>query len=373
MENIKVSIIIPVYNVEKYLVQCLESVINQTLKEIEIICVNDGSTDNSTHILKEYAQMDQRIKIINKKNAGLGAARNTGMDYACGEFIGFLDSDDWVDNKMYEKLYKNAISNNSEVVMLNISLYDEFKNEYSNCEICDIAAYFDENVDFNNFIFDYTYIKPHLLNRNFAPWLKIYKTKFLKSYEDFYFPKRILFEDVPFHVQVLLRASKISFCTEKLYIYRTSNVNSISNSSGRSKKVFDIFTIVNKVENILIENKKMDEFKYEFFTFKINQLRYWFYKCDKIFKKEFFKLIKQDFENMDLKNDEMDDLNLYAQNLYQNVMNSYSYREFELREEKLQVLEKQKRDSFNELKNQKQAFEEKLQVLEKQKEIHLTN
>lgn len=101
----KVTIIIPVYNVEKYLEKCLNSVICQTLKDIEIICVNDGSTDNSQQILKEYAQKDERIKIVDKKNGGLSSARNAGLDAATGEYCYFLDSDDWIELNTLEKLY----------------------------------------------------------------------------------------------------------------------------------------------------------------------------------------------------------------------------------------------------------------------------
>jgi len=123
-DQVNVSIIVPVYNVEKYLEKCLESIINQTLKNLEIICVNDGSTDNSLQILEDYAKKDQRIKIINKKNRGSGAAKNTGMKNASGEYIGFVDSDDWVDLAMFEKLYNRAKSQKSDMVMCPIYIYD---------------------------------------------------------------------------------------------------------------------------------------------------------------------------------------------------------------------------------------------------------
>ena len=106
MNNIKVSVIVPVYNCEKYLKKCLDSLVNQTLKDIEIICVNDGSTDNSGRILEEYT--DSRIKIITKENGGLSSARNAGIAVAKGEYLGFVDSDDWVDLDFYEKLYNTA-------------------------------------------------------------------------------------------------------------------------------------------------------------------------------------------------------------------------------------------------------------------------
>ena len=124
MNDVKVSIIVPVYNVEKYLRQCVDSIVNQSLKEIEIICINDGSTDNSLQILEGYAQRDKRIKIINKRNEGLSTARNTGMEYATGEYIGFVDSDDFINEKMYENLYKNAKSNKSDIVMCPAYVFD---------------------------------------------------------------------------------------------------------------------------------------------------------------------------------------------------------------------------------------------------------
>ena len=113
----KVSVIIPVYNVEQYLRECLDSVVNQTLKEIEIICVDDGSTDNSLEILKEYAKKDKRITVIVQKNLHAGVARNAGLTVAKGEYIHFLDSDDWLDKNTYEDLYNLIKSKNVSLVL----------------------------------------------------------------------------------------------------------------------------------------------------------------------------------------------------------------------------------------------------------------
>ena len=117
MSNTKISVIIPVYNVEKYLSECLDSIVNQTLKEIEIICVNDGSTDNSLSILKEYAFKDNRIKIINKENEGQGYARKVGLDSATGKYILFCDSDDYyAELTAFEKLYNCAEDKETDLV-----------------------------------------------------------------------------------------------------------------------------------------------------------------------------------------------------------------------------------------------------------------
>lgn len=104
----KISIIVPVYNTEKFLEKCLNSLINQTLKDIEIICINDGSTDKSLQILEKFANKDKRIQIINQTNSGLSVARNIGIKKAKGEYIGFVDSDDWVDLNFFEQLYINV-------------------------------------------------------------------------------------------------------------------------------------------------------------------------------------------------------------------------------------------------------------------------
>ncbi len=289
MNDVKVSIIIPVYNVENYLRQCLDSIVDQTLKQIEIICVNDGSTDNSLQILEEYAKQDERIKIINQKNMGPAAARKIGLNNAQGEFIAFVDSDDWIKLDACEKLYKNAVSNNSDVVLLNFILYDESTEKYTHWKGLNIAAQFDKNTDFNNFIFDHSDIKPILLNGFTGCTNKLYKTKFLKSYDDFYFPKSIsLGEDVPLNVQVLLRAQRMSLCKENFYIYRTSNINSNSNTTTKNKQIFTIFTIIDEVENILIENRIMIEYKNEFSMFQIVHLTHWLNRCDKLHIKEFF-------------------------------------------------------------------------------------
>ena len=116
----KVSIIVPVYNVEKYLECCLESLINQTLKDIEIICVNDGSTDNSGKILENYAAKDNRIKVIHQVNGGQAAARNNGLNAVNGKYINFIDSDDWVDLDFIEKLYDAAERNSADIAVASI-------------------------------------------------------------------------------------------------------------------------------------------------------------------------------------------------------------------------------------------------------------
>ena len=130
MDNTKISVILPVYNVEKYLRQCLDTIIGQTLREIEILCVDDGSTDNSARILEEYAQKDQRIKIYTQKNAGAGAARNLGLRHASGKYLSFLDSDDFFEPDMLEEAYRQAERYEAEMVVFRSNQYLTEKDEY---------------------------------------------------------------------------------------------------------------------------------------------------------------------------------------------------------------------------------------------------
>lgn len=128
----KLSIIVPIYNVEKYLPRCIESILNQTFREFELILINDGSTDNCKEICEKYKKIDSRIIVVNKKNGGVSSARNFGIDISRGEYIGFVDPDDFIDANMYEILFNTANSYNSDMVICDyykVSEYDIKKYE----------------------------------------------------------------------------------------------------------------------------------------------------------------------------------------------------------------------------------------------------
>ena len=264
MSNPKISIIIPVYNSEKYLSECLDSIINQTLKEIEIICVNDGSTDNSLSILKEYTSKDNRIKIIDKENEGQGYARKCGLDIANGKYILFCDSDDYyAELTAFEELYNYIENVKSDVVLFDFiqkNVIDKsidyktnykypkdvlLKKRWSNREI---FSYLD--ID-NLFIFYVTF------------WCKLYSKKFFDSYDDWYFPKKILYEDNPFHFQILLRAN-ISYL-HKYLLTHIIRVNSIMTLPIKDKNLFDFFIIHDEIYAITKNKCRKFEFLSNFF------------------------------------------------------------------------------------------------------------
>ena len=175
---VKISVIIPVYNVGEFLNEAISSLLNQTFTDFELICVNDGSKDNSLEILEKFSEIDPRVIVIDKENGGCGSARNRALDEAKGEYIYFFDPDDYILPNAFEELYKNITDNNSDLVLFKIAMFiDGEPIDYSNP-----LFNFDEiftDVDFNNFVFTYKDVKSHVLNSGFAPWSKLYRKSFL--------------------------------------------------------------------------------------------------------------------------------------------------------------------------------------------------
>lgn len=286
---VKVSVIIPIYNVENFLNCCLDSIVNQSLTDIEVICIDDGSTDNSLAILQSYAKFDDRIKIIHQDNKGSGATRNLGIEHSTGDYVYFMDSDDYIDLNALEKLYNNAVSNNSDFVIFKIARFDKEDNINYNDPSFDIESIFGD-VDYNNFTFTYSDIKRYVMNTSFAPWTKLYKKEFLDRYNDLRFPEDLAYEDVPFHVNVMLYASKISFIPEFLYFYRVYSSSMVHTSNG-----YDIFKIIDIVEKFIMDNKYYGELKDEFDLFKITQILNYILSTG---EEEYFQKTKEEFSKI---------------------------------------------------------------------------
>lgn len=259
MNQPKVSVIIPVYNVEKLLPQCLDSVLNQTLKEIEVICVNDGSPDNSQSILEAYARSDSRITILKKENGGLSSARNYGMQRAKGEYIGFVDSDDFVERDMFQKLYERGVETESDIVVGNLCLYDHKTKEIS--EYRDLQLY----LFLKNKVFraeDY----PEFI-RNIAAWDRIYRRSFLES-SKVLFPEGRVYEDAPFTMQTVMLADRISVIPDILYYYRKNEGNSITDREAKNERYKKDFLEVNRqIRDFFATIPISDEIRKEYLTY----------------------------------------------------------------------------------------------------------
>ena len=284
----KISVIVPVYNVEKYLSQCLNSIIEQTFSDIEIICVNDGSTDNSRKILEQYAQKDSRIKIVDKKNGGLSSARNAGMKVAQGEYYSFIDSDDWIDETMLEKLYNSMVSLDTDISICAVHQYDETNQKIDDTNPYYTLGYFDES--FDNRAFSYVDTKPFLLDVCVMAWNKLYRKSFIDECQA-EFPDGLIFEDGPFFFSIFFKTKRVSIVRDFLYYYRINRSGSIIQKAG--KKFLNVIDVVELMYNKIKEIPDFEDVKYIFFRKKVEDFIYRFENLNPKYRKAFAKKLKQ--------------------------------------------------------------------------------
>ena len=286
MINKLISIIIPVFNVEKYLRKCVDSVIAQTYKNLEIILVDDGSTDNCPIICDDYATKDKRVKVVHKSNGGLSDARNVGLEIACGDFIGFVDSDDYIEPTMYEELLLKSLSENADITMCEARLVYEDGKEVYNTEV---NLW---NVNGNNF---HSYAI--LLNnqgKNSAGktdnvmccvWRCLYKKSFIENKR---FVKGMWYEDFIFMNEIVTNETKFAVVKKPLYNYfqRESGIVRTFNKEKYIKRVE-----FSKAALELLKDKiSIDQHKY--FSFYLYEQIVSECACAKEYK-ELFKLIKK--------------------------------------------------------------------------------
>lgn len=245
----KVSILIPIYNVESYLQQCLESIVNQTLLDIEIICINDGSTDDSLKILQAYQAKDSRIKIIDKANSGYGASMNIGLLNATAEYVGIVEPDDFVKIEMFEELYKLAQKNDADIVKSDYYEYDTGKNSSRKSgRISGLLA--------NRLI--NAKKEPEILKIMPSIWSAIYKRDFLIQNDiKFLETAGASYQDTSFAFKALSLAEKIVFTANAYLYYRTDNENS---SVKSVEKVFAICDEYAEITEFLNKNPEIKQF-----------------------------------------------------------------------------------------------------------------
>lgn len=295
---IKVSIVIPVYNVENYLHECMNSAINQSLKDIEIICVNDGSTDNSLRILKEYAAMDSRVKIIDKNNAGYGHTMNIGMDMAQGEYIGIIESDDYVKLIMFETLYNIAAAQNIDIVKA-----DFYRFTVSNGYLRLFYNVLSDNPElYNKAIYDIDSLEMFKFTNT---WSGIYKRSFLRQYIIRHNETPgASYQDNGFWFQTTISASSIYYLDRPFYMNRRDNPNS---SVYQRDKVY----IGNKEYDFIyqfLERNPILKDKYIKY-FSVKKFDYYYYTYRRIsseFKKEYVLTFSKEFKEA-LAKDEIDE------------------------------------------------------------------
>ena len=241
-----ISIIVPIYNVESYLERCIESILNQSFKEFELILVNDGSTDSCKDICNEYKKRDSRIVVVNKKNEGVSSARNLGLDLAKGEYIGFIDPDDFINKDMYKILFDTIQANNSDMVIcdyykVNEDDINKFRNLKCNCENIKIKNLNNlESID-NLFLTGEKFI--------FA-WNKLYKRDL---FSDLRYEQGRRYEDEYLAHRILYKCKKVSVIEVKMYYY-VQRKGSIVNSPFTVRKFDKVYAIKDRVDFLREKN-----------------------------------------------------------------------------------------------------------------------
>lgn len=277
-----ISVIVPIYNTEKYLRECVESILKQSYKNIEIILVDDGSTDSSSQICDDYASQDSRIKVIHQPNGGLGKAYNNGFSAATGEYIGIVESDDFIEPDMYEKLLVPAQNYDVDIVKCDFYNYNSFKKSP------DTARNIIKNVAPENKSFTISE-NPGLLSIHSSIWAALYKASFIKQIK-FSETKSASYQDFPFMMEALMRANKIAVLHDHLLHYRQEpgNMSSISRTDDR------LMLFAEQIHNSYEKLKELPCFPLVQNQFFYSGLRtcYFFYKrIDPKFKKCFFDKI----------------------------------------------------------------------------------
>ena len=320
----KVSIIIPIYNPGEYFIKCLDSATNQTLSGIEIICIDDGSTDDSMEILSTYSNNDSRFKILHQENLGAGTARNKGIKNASGEYIIFLDSDDWIENDMCEKLYYHAKNLDVDLVLFDVIWYlkdnkKEYYKYFSNDEF---------NQDYTSFVFNRTFIHDKIVDASLGViWSKFYKTSFIKE-NSLKFSTYKIYNDVVFHFKTILAANKIAYYPQVFYHYIKVGQPSLQTSYRWGKYESTWFNVMMEVREFLLDYNLMDEFKMTFINYSFVSFERKLRGTEKKYKEEFFDKIKYFYESFDFSLDEFNSLVFSYQNYYVHVLCSDNYDEF---------------------------------------------
>lgn len=282
----QVSVVIPVYNIEAHLRQCLDSVAGQTLDDLEIICVDDGSTDGSLSILKEYSKRDERFRLIHQENRGPGSARNTGLDQAQGKYIIFLDSDDWFELDFLAQMVNRAEESGADVT---ICRSNEFDTQSS--QIYDGGWMLKTELipDFN---FTPTQVAGHLFQFTYGwPWDKLYRRDYIKE-QGFRYPDLAVSQDLVFVYPSVFCAGRISILDRVLIHHRVNRLGSVSNS--RSKTPEASYQALKLVEACLEERGLMEVYRQSFLNWAMEFLVW--HVCsigDRTIQRRYYRILRR--------------------------------------------------------------------------------
>lgn len=325
---VKVSVIVPVYNAEKYLKESIDGVLNQTLDDLEVLCVDDGSTDRSLEILQEISKRDSRVKFIHQENRGGGAARNVAIPHAKGKYIYFMDADDILDKTALKQFYKIAEEKELDFLLFQATNYDEDTGEYYETEdytMAELAEFVGDS------IFSWQDIGDLLFKMSVTPWSKFYNTEFVKR-SGAQFAEGLIFHDNIFFFDVIFEAERIYFYKKCLYTRRR---HSASSTGAGDRRFIDFVTISDMIWEKFFKHDVFDRFIVELAFKKVNKVYARYKGIRDEYKSEYFLAMKRDYDR--IASDERfckffyDALNNNDKRVFEVVIRSKDFDEFKLR------------------------------------------
>ena len=276
----KISVIVPVYNTADYIGSCLESILKQTLDDIEVIVINDGSTDDSLDIIEDFAGRDERILFRSKEHSGLSDSRNLGIELACGDYLAFIDSDDWIDGDALEKLYKHAQDKSADLVLFRYRFYEDTGRTRETKPLEKFLNYGGENITLNTC--------PGLMSISTSSCVKLFSRKMVKKYNITY-PPGLNYEDWPFCYMAYYHAENIALLDESLYNYRTRSNSIISLCDS---VMFDYFKIFSIIEDFFNKHPVSAPVIHRYAQKKISTLLILYSRIDSPYKRAFFDKVR---------------------------------------------------------------------------------
>ena len=337
---VKVSVVIPVYNVEDFLGECLDSICNQTLEDIEIICVNDGSKDRSLEILNEYASRDSRMTVLDQENGGHAVATNRGMKLATGKYIFFMDSDDILELTALEDTYKVAEERDVDFVIFQAINYYMDTGKLVEAENYSMNALADQVGDS---VFNWKDIKEHIFKITVTPWSKLYNREFVMKNEIIY-PEGLVFDDNVFFYETLFAADRITFLRKHLFKRRWYSSSSTTSGALHFKNYIQICDLIWQT---FFKYGAFDEFKPPLLNKKFKTNMHWYRLIKPEFKQTFLDELREDYERIaadeEFKNYIVKDLNEKQLMIFEGVLKYKDRKDFDVLFKKYRLLVEQEK------------------------------
>jgi len=363
---VKISVVVPVYNTENYLRECLDSIVNQTFEDIEIICINDGSSDNSLEILNEYEKSDKRISVVCQENGGLSVTRNHGIQLAKGEYIYFIDSDDYLELTALEELYKISKEKDLDILIFKLINFDDGSdNKYT-------TDYYEMEPlkHLNGKVFNHDDLGDEIFNFAVSAPGKFYKKELI---QDMKFPENLIFEDNFFFAEAMLKAERVSFYDKHLYNRR---IRDDSITTTKTIKFADSIIIINKIIDVSKKFDVYDKFKFGLAKKKIDSAYFRYSLVDDEYKEEFFKRVQTDFKDFEeeYETNIVPNLGKTYRYIFRNFISCHGHEQFDLKMEIFNIKKNNKNlgKQNKHLKNEINKLKEKNKSLKSSKSWKIT-